>query len=245
MLQVCKKQIRKYLLELKLVKIGKAIVNTLISEENMDSAFVGADLETKLMEKAPTHCLFCFGCLAVKFDLPAFETIHTVEEDQGNIYFFGGLCQTWEVSDDWKMENVMPCSGRAKGRFWGHLAHQSTLSPGEVPEHILMDVISPLTKIRTQLRRASMDLLTLNHAWPTLIALYNVKTAPVDRGKTMMFYLTAVSLKMVSYGLNRMIIRWVVTWLNCTKSKLLLSARGSLQDSRASNDCNVSCVAGL
>lgn len=89
MLQVCKKQIRKYLLELKLVKIGKAIVNTLISEENMDSALVGADLETKLMEKAPTHCLFCFGCLAVKFDLPAFETIHTVEEDQGNIYFQG------------------------------------------------------------------------------------------------------------------------------------------------------------
>lgn len=72
---------------MKLRKIGKAKVNVLTSKENMDSVLGGAeDLVTKLMERAMTCCLFCFGCLAVKFDLPAFERVPTVEKDQGNIY---------------------------------------------------------------------------------------------------------------------------------------------------------------
>lgn len=86
-----KKQIRKHLLELKLRKIGEAKINTLTSKENMDLVLGGAEnlvtkLMEKMMEKTMTHCLFCFGCLAVKFDLLAFERVPTVEKDQGNIY---------------------------------------------------------------------------------------------------------------------------------------------------------------
>lgn len=112
-LQVYKKQIRKHELELKLRKTGKAKVNVLTSKENMDSVLGGAeDLVTKLMEKAITCCLFCFGWLAIQFDLPALKTVPQIEEDQGIIYIwgtyitlrpllcFGGLCQTQEVSDD-------------------------------------------------------------------------------------------------------------------------------------------------
>lgn len=54
------------------------------SKENMDSVLGGAeDLVTKLMERAMTCCLFCFGCLAVKFDLPAFERVPTSRERSG------------------------------------------------------------------------------------------------------------------------------------------------------------------
>lgn len=134
--------------------MGRAKVNTLTAKENVDPLLSKAgDLVTKHMEKARHSLPFLpwfFGC---KIWLPRFLSLlakfvwqwndtHSGGRLREHLKFKGsmllwGHCYFWKVMSSmgsfwWlEKENARASSEGAKGRFWGHQAHHSNLSPME------------------------------------------------------------------------------------------------------------------
>ncbi|KAK4816346.1 hypothetical protein QYF61_015660 [Mycteria americana] len=150
------------------------------------------------------------------------------------------ICQqswlTGEVSDDWRLANVMPIYKKGQKEHLGNYRPASLTSvPGEIMERFILNALNRHVQANQRIRPSQHGFMKGRSCLTNLISFYDQVTHLVDEGKAVdVIYLdfskafdtvshSILLEKLVAHGLGGCTLRWVKNWLDGQAQRVVVN----------------------